>query len=65
MQLLVVAKKNISKGKATIKSLTNLLDKKNVNYQVVGFDDVDEFYNEIHDKKFKNTFDILLSFLET
>lgn len=62
MQVLVVAKKNISKGKATIKSLTNLLDKKNVNYQVVGFDDVDEFYNEIHDKKFKNTFDILLSF---
>lgn len=62
MKLLVVAKKNISKGKATLKSLTNLLDKKKIDYQVVGFDDVDEFYNEIHDKKFKNTFDILLSF---
>ena len=62
MKVLVVAKKNISRGKATLKSLSSLLDKKKVDYQVVTFDEVDNFYNEIHDKKFKNTFDILLSF---
>lgn len=62
MNILVVAKKNISKKKASIKSLQNLLDKKKVNYQVIMFDEVDEFYNKIHDKDYKHAFDILLSF---
>ena len=39
-----------------------MLAKKKVSYQVVEFDDVDEFYNKIHDKKFKNDFELLLSF---
>lgn len=62
MKILVVTKKNISRGKATTKSLINLLDKKKIDYYVVTFDEVDNFYNKIHDKKFKNTFDMLLSF---
>lgn len=62
MKVLVVAKNNISKGKASIKSLKSLLDKKKVDFQIVTFDGVEEFYNEIHNKDFKNSFDLLLSF---
>lgn len=62
MKILVVSKNNISKKKASVKSLKNLLDKKKIDYQIIDFNEVDSFYNEIHDKKFKNTFDILLSF---
>ena len=62
MKILVVTKKNISRGKATLKSLTTLLDKKKIDYNVVGFDEVDDYYNKIHDKKYKEKFDLLLSF---
>lgn len=62
MNILVVAKNNISKGKATVKSLKALLDKKRVKYQIITFNEVEEFYNEIHDKNYKNNFDLLLSF---
>lgn len=62
MNILVVAKNNISKGKATVKSLKALLDKKRVKHQIITFNEVEEFYNEIHDKNFKNNFDLLLSF---
>lgn len=62
MNILVVAKNNISKGKATVKSLKALLDKKRIKYQIITFNEVEEFYNEIHDKNYKNNFDLLLSF---
>lgn len=62
MNILVVAKNNISKGKATVKSLKALLDKKRVKHQIITFNEVEEFYNEIHDKNYKNNFDLLLSF---
>ena len=62
MNILVVTKNNISKGKVTVKSLKSLLDKKKINYQIITFDEVEEFYDEIHDKNFKNSFDLLLSF---
>jgi NAD+ kinase len=62
MNILVVTKNNISKGKATVKSLKALLDKKKVKYQIITFNEVEEFYNEIHDKNYKNNFDLLLSF---
>lgn len=62
MNILVVAKYNISKGKATVKSLKTLLDKKRIKYQIITFNEVEEFYNEIHDKNYKNNFDLLLSF---
>lgn len=62
MKVLVVTKKNISRGKATLKSLTTLLDKKKIDYNVVGFDEVDDYYNKIHDKKYKEKFELLLSF---
>ena len=62
MNILVVTKNNISKGKVTVKTLKSLLDKKKINYQIITFDEVEEFYDEIHDKNFKNSFDLLLSF---
>ena len=62
MNILVVAKNNIRKGKVTVKSLKSLLDKKNINHQIITFDEVEDFYNKIHEKNFKNNFDLLLSF---
>ena len=62
MNVLVVAKNNISKGKVTVKSLKSLLDKKKINHQIITFDEVEDFYNKIHEKNFKNNFDLLLSF---
>lgn len=62
MKILVVSKNNISKNKGTVKSLKSLLDKKKLSYEIVPFDEVEDFYNKIHDKKYKNTFDLLLSF---
>lgn len=62
MNILVVTKNNISKGKVTVKTLKSLLEKKKINYQIITFDEVEDFYNEIHDKNFKNNFDLLLSF---
>lgn len=62
MNILVVTKNNISKGKVTVKTLKSLFEKKKINYQIITFDEVEDFYNEIHDKNFKNSFDLLLSF---
>lgn len=62
MNILVVTKNNISKGKVTVKSLKSLLDKKKIKHQIITFDEVEDFYNKIHEKNFKNNFDLLLSF---
>lgn len=62
MNILVVTKNNISKGKVTVKSLKSLLDKKKIKHQIITFDKVEDFYNKIHEKNFKNNFDLLLSF---
>lgn len=62
MNILVVTKNNISKGKVTVKSLKSLLDKKKINHQIITFDEVENFYDEIHNKNYKNNFDMLLSF---
>lgn len=62
MNILVVTKNNISKGKVTVKSLKSLLDKKKISHQIITFDEVENFYDEIHNKNFKNNFDMLLSF---
>ena len=62
MNILVVAKDNIGKGKASVRLLKSLLDKKKISYQVVKYDEVEDFYDEIHNQKYKNTFDLLLSF---
>lgn len=62
MKVLVVAKNKISSNKATVSTLTKLLDKKKINYQVISFDEVEDFYAKIHERTYKNTFDMLLSF---
>ena len=62
MNILVVAKDNIGKGKASVRLLKSLLDKKKISYQVVKYDEVEDFYDDIHNQKYKNTFDLLLSF---
>lgn len=62
MKVLVVAKNKISSNKATVSTLKKLLDKKRINYQVISFDEVEDFYAKIHERTYKNTFDMLLSF---
>ena len=62
MKILVIAKNNINHKKPSIESLKKLLSKKKFDYYIVEFDMVDDFYEKIHGKKFKNTFDLLLSF---
>ena len=62
MKVLLVAKNNINKAKANLKSLLKMLDNKKMSYQVIEYDKVDEFYDEIHSKSYKNAFDILISF---
>ena len=62
MKVLVITKNNITKRKLSVNSLTNLLDKKNIKYQIVGFDEVDDFYDEIHEKRYKNSFSLLISY---
>ena len=61
MKALVIPKNNIS-NKASVKTFLKILDGENVKYEVIPFDEVDAFYDEIHKKNLKNSFDILISY---
>lgn len=61
MKALVIPKNNIS-NKASVKTFLKILDDENVKYEVIPFDEVDAFYDEIHKKNLKNSFDILISY---
>lgn len=59
MKSLVIVRENVEK-KLTL--LTKELKKKKIDFDIVKFHDVDEFYAKIHEKGYKNTYDILISF---
>lgn len=60
MKVLIVKRENVEKKKFA-KLLTSL-DKYNVKYDVLEFFQVDSFYEKIHDKNFKNKYNLLISF---
>ena len=62
MKVLIVSKKNIDHSKGDIVTLQKILDKNKFEYQSIGYDDIEEFYNLIHKENFKNTFELLISF---
>ncbi|MBQ2205240.1 MAG: NAD(+)/NADH kinase [Lachnospiraceae bacterium] len=62
MKVLIVSKKNIDYSKGDIVTLQKILDKNKFEYQSIGYDDIEEFYNLIHKENFKNTFKLLISF---
>lgn len=62
MKALVVIKDNIDRKKVKPSFLLKLLDKKGIKYETLAFNDVEKFYEDIHKKSFKNSFDILISF---
>ena len=62
MKVLVVVKDNIDKKKAKLGMLLKILDKKKINYEMIHFNEVEDFYKTIHSKKYVNDFDILLSY---
>ena len=60
MNILVIKKTNIKNS--DLNKLTILLKKKKCSFDIVDYNEVEEFYSLIHKKDFKNTYDILLSF---
>ena len=48
MKVLIVSKKNIDHSKGDIVTLQKILDKNKFEYQSIGYDDIEEFYNLIH-----------------
>lgn len=62
MKALVVIKDNIDKKKAKLSYLLKILEKKNIKYEMIFFNEVEKFYGDIHKKNYKNVFDLLISF---
>ena len=60
MKALIIKKEKIKKQDSN--KLLSTLDKKRIKYDIVEFNEVDDFYDEIHRKDFVNTYDILISF---
>lgn len=59
MKALIIKREKIKN--TDLKKLLISLDKKNVKYELVEYNTVDEFYNDIHKKDFVNTYNILIS----
>lgn len=62
MKALVVVKENITKKDAKLSKLTSELTKKSIEYDILYYSEIDNFYDEIHKKSFKNDYDIMISF---
>ncbi len=62
MNALIVKKVNITKKKDKICYLLESLKKYKVSYTIIDYNEVEDFYKIIHNKNFKNNFNILISF---
>ena len=62
MKALVITKDNIEKKKAKINLLIKKKKKNKIDYDIVGYSEVEAFYKKIHSKEFKNNINILISF---
>lgn len=62
MKALIITKNNIDNKKAKIRVLLNSLKKNKITYDLVEYNEVEDFYEKIHNQGFKNDKDILISF---
>ena len=60
MKVMIVKKNAVGKNKLDI--LTRILSYEKISYDIIDYNMVDKFYNEIHGKDFKNTYNLLISF---
>lgn len=62
MKALVVVKEHITKKNAKLSKLTSELTKKRIEYDILYYSEIDNFYDEIHIRGYKNDYDIMISF---
>ena len=62
MNALIVKKINITRKKDRINYLLESLNKHKISYTVIDYNEVEDFYKRIHNKDYKNKFNILVSF---
>lgn len=62
MNALIVKKINITRKKDRINYLLESLKKHKISYSVIDYNEVEDFYKRIHNKDYKNKFNILISF---
>lgn len=62
MNALIVKKNNITRKKDKINYLLESLNKHKISYTVIDYNEVEDFYKRIHNKDYKNKFNILISF---
>lgn len=62
MNALIVKKNNITRKKDNINYLLESLNKHKISYTVIDYNEVEDFYKRIHNKDYKNKFNILVSF---
>lgn len=62
MNALIVKKNNITRKKDNINYLLESLNKHKISYTVIDYNEVEDFYKRIHNKDYKNKFNILISF---
>ena len=62
MNALIVKKNNITRKKDKINYLLESLNKHKISYTVIDYNEVENFYKRIHNKDYKNKFNILISF---
>ena len=62
MNALIVKKVNITRKKDKINYLLESLKKHKISYTIIDYNEVEDFYKRIHNKDYKNKFNILISF---
>ena len=60
MKVLIIKKTKIKNADLT--KLTSILKNKKCEFDIIDYNEVEEFYSVIHKKDFKNSYDILVSF---
>ena len=60
MKAIIIKKNGVAKSK--LDKLTKALDKVKITYDVIDYSMVESFYDDIHSKSFKNTYDLMISF---
>lgn len=62
MKFLIVTRKLTSKTKKDLDTIEKIIKKSKSCYDVIDFNDVENFYEAIHNKKYRNSYDVLIAF---
>lgn len=62
MKAIIVTKDNIDKKKSKTNDLLKSLEKNKIKYEIIEYNEVEDFYRKVHTKGFKNDIDLLISF---